>query len=143
MTLRDMFENHSGPETKKRALNALSFPNYSSTTKDEKLNMIERIWNASNFIYGFKKCLFPGNSFFWHIIGLCGAMHDWHNDSEGLGTFIIILSGLKWWCIGRNIKTREKLDFFLETPGADAWLVDEDWDVEAILLEPGTRMYVG
>ncbi|RXW15279.1 hypothetical protein EST38_g10577 [Candolleomyces aberdarensis] len=139
-TLREIFNEHMVPDHKQRSLNALNFPNYSAGPKEYKLGVDERIWKATNFIYGFKEMLYPSNSVNWSIVGLPGACHGWHNDSEGFGTFVTIRSGLKWWVVGRSAESGEKLDFFLESPDFDPWLVDDSWDVEAILLKPGTRI---
>ncbi|RXW19323.1 hypothetical protein EST38_g6530 [Candolleomyces aberdarensis] len=139
-TLREMCEIDQGPEKQKKALNALSFPDYKASPKDAKLGLDERIWNACNLNYGFKEMLYPCFATNWSIIGLSGACHGWHNDSEGFGTFVIVRSGLKWWVVGRSAKTNEKRDFFLESPDFDNWAVDEDWEVEALLLRPGTKI---
>ncbi|RXW13167.1 hypothetical protein EST38_g12687 [Candolleomyces aberdarensis] len=139
-TLREMLNEHMVPDSEQRSLNALNFPNYSAGPKEYKLGVDERIWRATNFIYGFKEMLYPSNSVNWSIVGLPGACHGWHNDSEGFGTFVTIRSGLKWWVVGRSAESGEKLDFFLESPDFDPWLVDDSWDVEAILLKPGTRI---
>ena len=139
-TLRELYEVHTGPEECRKALNTLHFPNYNAPPCDDRLGLGERIWKACNLIYGFRSLVFPCNSFNWSVVGLPGAMHGWHHDSEGLCTVVIILSGMKWWAIGRGAKNRDKLDFFIEKPYFDSWATDGEWEIEPILLQPGTTM---
>ena len=38
----------------------------------------------------------------WGIAATTGALHWWHLDSEGFGTYIDTRAGLKWWIVGRR-----------------------------------------
>lgn len=138
--MRELFDVHTGPKSGRKVLNTLNLPNFSALPKEDKIGLDERIWKAVNFIYGFRQELFPAHSVNWFRVGLSGACQGWHGSSEGFGTFIAILSGMKWLVVARNGKTHEKLDFFVETPDFYSWSVRSDWDVEGILLTPGTRM---
>jgi len=83
----------------------------------------------------------------WGLCATKGAWHGFHIDSDGFGTFIDVRTGKKWWIVARpwkkgmaglrdfadvNIFMNESYD--PDKPG------EELWALEAILLEPGTRL---
>ena len=79
----------------------------------------------------------------WGLAATTGAVHWWHIDSDGFGTYLDVITGHKWWIIA---KQKDKAPTFgsttlflgeyqLEEPNTDLW------DIEAILLQPGMRLY--
>jgi hypothetical protein len=87
----------------------------------------------------------------WGLAATKGAIHWWHIDSDGFATFIDVITGYKWWIVARErdsyVASGQKdatprfgnvnlfLDSYqLEEPN------DDLWNIEAILLEPGTRL---
>jgi len=82
-----------------------------------------------------------------------GALHWWHIDSDGFGTYIDVKTGLKWWIVAKPKKT---ISFqgsshydFSEFASTDLFTQSEYeveapstsiWDLEAVLLSPGTRL---
>ncbi|TFK17417.1 hypothetical protein FA15DRAFT_568602, partial [Coprinopsis marcescibilis] len=81
----------------------------------------------------------PAKVMRWTLAGLGGAVSYWHIDSDGFGTFVNIVCGSKWWCIGKSEKGFLESDAFLKM---DAERADggQGWDVEGILLTPGTTL---
>ena len=82
----------------------------------------------------------------WGIAATTGALHWWHLDSEGFGTYIDTRAGLKWWIVGRrkgiahNFESFGEINTFfserydMEQPNLDLW------DLEAVILPPNTRL---
>jgi len=79
----------------------------------------------------------------WGLAATKGAVHWWHIDSDGFGTYLDVITGCKWWIVA---KQKDKAPAFgstslflgryeLEEPNTDLW------DLEAILLQPGTRLW--
>ena len=82
----------------------------------------------------------------WNLAATKDAFHVWHIDSDGYGTFVNVVAGSKWWIVARP----------KDSPGCDlntsSLLVHEEFsvdnagenlfDVEAILLQPGSELYV-
>lgn len=77
----------------------------------------------------------------WSLAATKDAFHVWHIDSDGYGTFVNVISGSKWWIVARP-KNRQNLDVFNTST---IFLNKEnlnELDVEAILLLPGSELYV-
>ena len=73
-----------------------------------------------------------------------GAYHFWRLDSDGLGKYIDIMTGTLWLIIARPHRTSR--GFAKTTMYADGF--DPEcpnlhlWDLEAVVLKPGDKMYV-
>ncbi len=83
----------------------------------------------------------------WSLAATQGAFHHWHIDSDGYGTFVKVITGSKWWIVARP-KDGLDVDIFNTT---SIWLDKEFdldktgeklFDVEAILLQPGSELWV-
>jgi hypothetical protein len=80
----------------------------------------------------------------WGLCATCGAWHTHHIDSNGSGTFINCEDGLKLWITSDHSvagnPVLEEIGIFFDKD----FNVDEGaptlWDLEAIVLVPGTRM---
>ena len=72
-----------------------------------------------------------------------GAHHYYHMDSRGDGTWIDVVSGVKIWFVAAP-KDRRKLSstrlWTGENQDVTALTPLEDWDFEAVLLTPGSRL---
>lgn len=74
-----------------------------------------------------------------------GTFHFWRLDSDGLGKYIDIMTGILWWIIARP--RRSSKGFAKTTMYVDGF--DPEcpnlhlWDLEAVVLKPGDKMYVG
>jgi hypothetical protein len=82
--------------------------------------------------------------FRWAIAALKGAFHGFHLDSDGQGSFLEALFGSKWWITAEPKPGYGAVDFvkistFLEG-NFDLDGVPEGWQLEAIVLTPGTKL---
>ncbi|KAJ3488570.1 hypothetical protein NLJ89_g11603 [Agrocybe chaxingu] len=83
----------------------------------------------------------PVNHLRWGLCSLENAYTAFHIDAEGLCTLIQVMSGAKLWIIAvpkRPVMSTAGV-FFGERFSFKA-LNPDDWDVEAVLLLPGTRL---
>lgn len=86
----------------------------------------------------------PTGDMRWGLCATCGAWHTHHIDSNGSGTFINCEDGLKLWITSDHSvagnPVLEEIGIFFDKD----FNVDEGaptlWDLEAIVLVPGTRM---
>lgn len=82
----------------------------------------------------------------WGLAATAGAFHTFHIDCNGLGTSIEVKTGRKWWIVARP-KDLSCLDDLININKvvdivAEDMFMPEGWMLEAILLEPGTQLYV-
>ncbi|KAF8810817.1 hypothetical protein BYT27DRAFT_7016126, partial [Phlegmacium glaucopus] len=79
----------------------------------------------------------------WGLAAMSGAISWWHVDSNGFGSYIDVKAGVKWWIVAQRWDGHESfsevMKFFdssyeVEEPN------DEDWDLEAVMLHPRTRL---
>ena len=84
---------------------------------------------------------FPAISSRWGLAATSGAFHLWHTDCDGFATYIDTQTGHKWWIIARP---KEPSSFSDTSLFVDKFTVnrpnDNVWDLEAILLAPGSRL---
>jgi hypothetical protein len=89
----------------------------------------------------------------WGIAATTGAVHWWHIDSDGFGTYIDVQTGMKWWIVA---KPKERISFqgsyqydFSEFGSINLFTQSGYelekpntfmWDLEAVALTPGTRL---
>lgn len=88
----------------------------------------------------------PLKDFRWGLAANTGALSWVHIDSNGLGSYIEPKAGKKWWIVMKrkgdrpNFETCSDADaYFEEGYEVDVPMVD-DWNFEAVILGPGTRM---
>lgn len=137
----------SNNEHPQKILNALAFPDtwagITSASYSSNFYACSRVIGHE----GYLPRPFPIGDFRWGLAATSGAFNRWHIDSDGFGTFVEPISGAKWWFMARPIDSLAP-DMFNST----GFLMNEDWDldmagngvfaVEAILLEPGSMLYV-
>lgn len=144
-TLRQLLESSRHPEGEGHILNALNFPLSAADTSRDGISSDLTAWVAmENTAWCNSSCsLFPIRDVRWGLAGNTGAMHHWHIDSDGFGTFVEPLTGGKLWFVARPL---ENPDAFSETKAFSVENYDmegtnEDiFAVEAIHLLPGTRL---
>jgi hypothetical protein len=89
----------------------------------------------------------PLASIRWGIAATTGALHWWHVDCDGFGTYVDTKAGLKWWIVarrkgaGHGFESFGELGTFLDGFSHDTPHEDR-WDVEAVILHPGTQLLV-
>lgn len=130
-----------------KILNALTFPNSSAGTEPNSYSSDCHAHYRVKGQEGWLPRAFPTEDIRWGLAATMGAFHRWHIDSDGFGTFIEPTSGVKWWLLARPIGTLNT-DVFDTTQ----FLFDDQFDldtagnglfaVEAVLLEPGSMLYV-
>jgi hypothetical protein len=137
-----------------KILNALQFPMPEEGLGANPFSTDSVAWCGTK---GWRDCndleLPPTADIRWGLAATAGALHWWHIDSDGFGTYIDVKTGMKWWIVARPKQaTLQRLchedyaqfartdlfstsDFQLEDPCTSVW------DVEAVLLTPGSRLY--
>jgi hypothetical protein len=137
-----------------RILNALQFPMPEEGLGENAFATDSVAWRGTK---GWADCdeavLPPTADIRWGIAATTGAVHWWHIDSDGFGTYIDVKAGMKWWIVA---KPKERISFggsyghdFSEFASIDLFTRPdyevEDanihmWDLEAVMLTPGTRL---
>ena len=85
---------------------------------------------------------FPMASTRWGLAAISGAHHLWHIDCNGFCTFIDTQAGAKWWIVAKpknGLAHFSQASLFTEEYEIDEANL-EKWDLEAVLLLPGSRM---
>ena len=139
-------------------LNALSFPLPLSGVDRCSLSSEIEAWRVTEGkAFCGRTMSFPTGEMRWGLAGAAGARHWIHIDSDGLGTYIDVKCGGKWWILfvapdGQTKKTFSWVDTFLgdfetnpELGGrwdlkAKAGQQGDLWVAEAVYLTPGTRL---
>lgn len=84
---------------------------------------------------------FPAMSCRWGLAATSGAFHLWHTDCNGFSTYIDTQVGYKWWVIARP---KQPSDFSGTSLFTQEFELNEAngelWDLEAVLLVPGSRL---
>ena len=130
-----------------KILNALNFPMPEQGLNSFSFSTDAAAWNGTKGTAdcGDDKAL-PLANIRWGIAATTGALHWWHLDCEGFGTYVDTRAGLKWWIVGRRKGTEHNFESFgeidtffskrydMEQPNLDLW------DLEAMILPPNTRL---
>ncbi len=110
------------------------------TTFASDTHALLRVAGSSTIIDGGS---FPTGHFRWGIAATSGAFHGFHIDSNGLGTYVRAVSGIKWWIIAtpkKGIKL-EDISTLLDDRFDPMVASTELFSYEAILLQPGSTLY--
>ncbi len=125
-------------------INGLSFPLPLSAIKRDKLSSKIEAWRLTEGLpFCKRKALYPTSEMQWGLAVTAGARHWVHIDCDGLGTFVNVLCGLKLWMLFKphlhgEPDSTAHVDLFLDD--FDPAVAVKTWDVEAVLLTPGTRL---
>ena len=126
-----------------KILNALQFPRPEEGLGHHRFSTDSVAWRATKGRRGSSDAEAPPLADVrWGLAATKGAVHWWHIDSDGFGTYLDVVTGKKWWIVAKeknNAPTFGSTSLFLgeyelEEPNVDLW------DLEAILLQPGTRL---
>jgi hypothetical protein len=126
-----------------KILNALQFPMPEEGLGHHRFSSDSIAWRATKGRRDSTDGDFPPLADIrWGLAATKGAVHWWHIDSDGFATFIDVITGYKWWIVAREKNAAPRFgnvnlfsdNYELEEPNNDLW------HVEAILLEPGTRL---
>ena len=141
-TLGDILEMAKDPDG--AIINGLSFPLPLSAIKRDKLCGDVEAWCLMEGLpYCHNNAFYPTSVMRWGLAATSGARHWVHVDCDGLGTYINVLCGLKLWLVFKphlhgEPDSMAHVDLFLDD--FDPAVVVKTWDVEAVLLTPGTRL---
>lgn len=137
---------HSAKEDGK-ILNALHFPMPEKGMGSEPFCTDSAAWVCTKGAAGCTQSQAPPLADFrWGLAATAGALSWWHIDSEGFGTYVDTIAGLKWWIVARRKGKDHGFESFSEAKifFNGEYEVDhpneEIWDLEAVVLHPGTRL---
>lgn len=125
-------------------INGLSFPLPLSAIKRDKLSSDIEAWRLTEGLpFCTEKASYPTADVRWGLASTAGSRHWPHLDSDGLATFLDLLTGRKLWILLRPHLDNEPdaashVDVFLDD--YDPSVVVKTWDAEAVFLTPGTRL---
>lgn len=98
---------------------------------------------------GIRKLVLPVSDLNWNLIATTGAITAIHKDSDGAGTMVRSVQGLKAWAMIRNSGQHSPRKFlwsriyeFLQLDRADG-LRNAELEVEILLLRLTDMLYVG
>jgi len=144
----DLINSHLEPQGK--ILNALDFPYPSGPKPPRSIASDLAAWAITPRVQDHPNPQHP-SQFCWAIAGTAGAFSTFHVDSDGLATFIDCVSqgGSKYWILvgpeaGGDFSVfadAEIMYAFHFGDGLDTSMFGNT-RVEAVLLTPGTRLYV-
>ena len=140
-TLEDMLKCHRDGS---KILNALDFPMLSAPHPPTSLASDLVAFSATVDLPMCSRSIsFPIASTRWGLAATSGAHHLWHIDCDGFGTYIDTQTGTKWWIVAKpkcgSMHFSEQTLFTKDYDLNKANL--EKWDLEAVLLLPGSRLY--
>ena len=135
-----------------KILNALQFPMPEEGLGTNPFSTDSVAWRGTK---GWRDCdemvLPPTADIRWGLAATTGALHWWHIDSDGFGTYIDVKAGMKWWIVARpKDSTRLSHQDFTQFARTDIFMTSDYrmeepcksmWNLEAVLLTPGTRLY--
>ena len=88
-----------------------------------------------------RNILFPVMSTRWGLAATTGAFHLWHTDCNGFATYINTQMGYKWWVLAQPMQSSDFADTSLFTKNFAVNGPNKDlWEMEAVLLTPGSRL---
>jgi len=127
-------------------INALSFPLPLSEIRKSMLSSDVEAWLITEGLpYCDQDAAYPTADMRWGLAATKGAQHWIHIDCDGLATVVDVLCGGRWWLLftpGENFDLTNFGDtdqFFFDF---DVTHPPDHWAVEAVYLQPGTRLWV-
>jgi hypothetical protein len=139
-TLKDVLRCHKEGS---KILNALDFPMLSTPHPPTSFVSDLVAFGATvDLLMCSHTISFPIASTRWGLAATSGAHHLWHIDCNGFCTFIDTQTGAKWWIVAKP--KDGSIHFSAATLFTEDFDIDkanlEKWDLEVILLLPGSRM---
>ena len=142
-TLRQMLDCSQQADGK--VLNALSFPMPGAATTPEAFTSDLAAWQQTTGEPGCSpRVARPTGDMRWGTCATCGAWHGHHIDSDGSGSYIEVQDGKKLWVTSDHSvadnDTLSEIGIFFNSEFSVDNGAPELWNLEAIVLVPGTRM---
>ncbi len=138
--MRQLLDSARQPNGK--ILNALSFPLLGAGYEANSFSSDQAAWmQTMSAPFSKDVVAVPVGDFRWGLCATAGAFHHYHVDTFGHGTTIDPLDGMKIWVPAKDPGTIfHSVDLYFH----DEFDLDKSasglWSVEAIVLEPGTRL---
>jgi hypothetical protein len=139
-TLEDMLRCH---RKESKIVNALDFPMLSAPHPPTSFaSDLVAFRDTVDLPMCGRAISFPMASTRWGLAATSGAHHLWHIDCNGFCTYIDTQTGMKWWIVAKpKLGSMHFSDATLFTEQYDISAANlEKWDLEAVLLLPGSRM---
>ena len=134
-TVADLLTASRTPDSK--ILNGLSFKDPLAGIERTSFSSDAHALGSVCYQEGWTKRGVPRDHLRWNLAATKHAFSWWHIDSDGYGTFVKVVTGSKLWIVGRP-KDDLNFDIFNSTSSFAGDL--SNFDVEAILLEPGSEL---
>ncbi len=134
--------------TNGKSANALDLPLPLGAFNADALSTDTVAWRDGNKYNPEKVVHYPAKDTKWGLVALAGALHAIHIDAHGTGTYVETLTGAKWWIIAVPLAPSAGFGQFADVSQFFSKHFDLDksgeglWRLEAVLLKPGTRLYV-
>lgn len=127
-----------------KILNALSFPMPLGDINVGDLATDTFAWTEA-IVHPEGGSVYPFAAFKWGLCGLGGAETTYHVEPDGVHTVVDPLTGDKWWIMFRPKGNKDFCQFArISQFYSGKFDIDkatcEMWDIEAVLLTPGTRL---
>jgi len=138
-TAKDLIASHQAGN-KGKILNALDFPMIDGSPADSRLctdgygaRVALRRWLPRRVRQDHMR---------WGLAATSGAHHVWHLDSEGYGTRVQPICGIKFWFVAAEKRGEKgKLASAHLYDDIDVGATNNDkWDVEMVVLSAGSEL---
>lgn len=87
-----------------------------------------------------EKASYPTGDMRWGLCSTKGARHWIHIDSDGLGTFVDVRCGGKWWIVFTSDDNQAFASIDQFFGNFRTTKIPKNWVAEAVYLTPGTRL---
>lgn len=127
-----------------RILNGLEFPRWDAHVVRTPFSSQLVAWHHTRNHHNAPLNLpYPTGDMHWGLAGTADTVTFLHIDSDGLGTDIQVMCGMKVWGLlrAREDAPLRSMSFFTSTDfSLDTVSADAHYDFEAIVLKPGDRL---
>lgn len=128
-----------------KVLNALDFPLPLAQFSAGDLATDAFAWNLAAVNVEGELAVYPFADMKWGLCGTSGASSTGHQEPDGLPVVMDVMTGAKWWIVfhpkgSKDFRVFASISQFLsghfdiDKPTCDLW------DIEAVLLTPGTHL---
>ncbi|KAJ2937070.1 hypothetical protein H1R20_g29, partial [Candolleomyces eurysporus] len=143
-TPEDLYKASIADHSRKKSLNALNFPNPNAGIQITPFDSEARAFMQTA---GEPYCAgqsMPIADLRWALAATVGAHHYWHIDSDGFGTFIMVICGRKLWAVARERKPNDfAVTNFWAEPNLDVTETRKVHATEAIVLSGKHTLLMG
>ena len=98
----------------------------------------EQAWNGTRQTPGINRDVSLENLMTWATAATAGSSSWFHIDDQGFATVVSVTTGAKYWAVARPAPGKPKFNSNKVFVDWDPSVVDDRFEWEALLLEPGT-----